>query len=129
MFILFKECPVSPVPYKTTPEINNCLKLVAFVKSQGQNVAEWCSIANNYKQCCITCQSNYLKYNSVIKNVFYNYWMNLYSKFDIVKFDIKYQNIIKNEKFQFFWLLSLNFRFEWKIKAHLKVHIMFRLIL
>lgn len=63
----FYECPVHPVPYKTTPEINNCLKLVAFVKSQGQNVAEWCSNANNYKQCCITCQN----YNSC-KNIAYD---------------------------------------------------------
>lgn len=63
----FYECLVDPIPYPTTPEINNCIKLIEFLKSQNQDVSAWCSNQNNYKQCCLTCQ-NYNK----CKNIAYD---------------------------------------------------------
>lgn len=67
----FNECPISHSPYPGNKDINNCLQLLAFLKSQGQNVAQWCSNQNNYQQCCITCQNIKSDYNTC-KNLAYN---------------------------------------------------------
>ncbi len=61
MKICITECPISPLPFPKTPEINNCLQLFAYIQSQGASTEQWCQNPNNQKQCCLTCSSSYFQ--------------------------------------------------------------------
>jgi hypothetical protein len=59
----FSECPIQS-SYNSIWDpihvfVSNCLALVAYYQSNGQNIQQWCSVPLNYQKCCLTCQSKW----------------------------------------------------------------------
>ena len=76
MVDFIKECPNSGITDPLIPNVFNCLSWVAYLKSQGQNLQQWCNVPNNYKKCCLTCQSNLINNNYInLKYLHYNVYI------------------------------------------------------